>query len=267
MTKSAVAPPLSEISHDLEAWIPKPLVKRLFEAYREIKENFYLSRHEPAELNGGKLSEVVFRILENETTGKYTPLGTQVKNFQDKCRSFESFTSVNDTIRFHIPRLLVAIYNIRNKRGVGHVGGDVIPNLADSILIATGADWIMAELLRLHYGCDLEQAQRWADGLVQRKLLLVYSVGDVKRVLNPGLNNQEKVLLFLATESPASVEDSVLRQWCEYSNLTVFIQTVLRKLHDKKLIEYDGKLCTILPTGIQVVEQNYEQWCNFSPTL
>lgn len=258
---------LKDIENDFAQWLPTTLIGPLLGSYTEIKENFYLGKHEPAELNAGKLCEVVFRILEQEAHGKHTPLGTSVKPFDAKCRSFESVTTAKESVRFHLPRLLVAVYDIRNKRGVGHVGGEVNPNVADATLVATAADWVMAELIRLHYGCSLAQAQQWVDGLVQRRLPLVYEVGGKKRVLNPALGFQERVLLLLAGEHPGGLSEGDLLAWTEHSNGSSFRSKILGALHKKKLIERHEGTCSILPPGLRVVEDNYSLWSQYTPAL
>jgi len=264
---ASIGPTLDDVKTDLSTSLPPILVAALVDAYREIKENFYLAKHEPTELNAGKLCEVAYRILEQEAGGSYTALGTSIKPFDAKCRAFENQTSANDTIRFHIPRILVAVYNIRNKRGVGHIGGDVNPNLADATLVATAADWVMAELLRLHYRCSLDEAQRWVDGLVQRRLALIYEVGGKKRVLNPALSFQQRALVLLGSAFPASVDHRDLHDWTEHSNFTAFKRDVLKSLHKKKLIEYSPPSCSALPTGVKLLEDNYSAWCTYSPSL
>lgn len=257
-----------ELAEDLSQDLSKQLVEKLLKTYKEIKENFYLNRHEPAELNAAKFCEVIFRILEHETTtGHYTPLGTRIRNLGDRFRSFENITAANDSVRFHIPRVAIAIYNIRNKRGVGHVGGDVDPNLADASFVCAGADWILAELVRLHYHCTLEEAQELVDGLVQRKLLLIYKVGNRKRVLNPSLTYAEQTLLLLAGEFPQGVRDQTLWEWTGHSHLPTYKKDVLRPLHKKRLIEYSDSFCTALPTGVRIVEDNYAEWSDFVPEV
>src|SRR2546422_11519492 len=119
--------------------IPHEHVEKQLGSYREIKENFYLGKHEPSELNGAKFCEVIARILEHEARGTFTPLGTSIKNMGDKLRAFENDENANDSVRFHIPRVANAVYNIRNKRGVGHIGGDVQAKLADSSFVNVGA--------------------------------------------------------------------------------------------------------------------------------
>ncbi len=259
---------LDQLQTDLARSLPAELVGALIDSYREIKEAFLLGKHEPAELNAGKLCEVVYRVLEFETSRSYTPLGTSIKPFDAKCRAFESKTGHPESIRFHLPRLAVAVYDVRNKRGVGHVGADVNPNLADSTLVSTASDWMMAELIRMHYACSLDQAQKWVDGLVQRKLLLVHEVGGKKRVLNPALPFTIKVLVILAGEFPEGLDEKTLLDWTEHSNPTVFRRDVLKGLHKKKLIEYAPPKCTILPPGLRLVEENHQSWSTYAlPSL
>jgi hypothetical protein len=243
------------------------LVDGLLDAFREIRENLYLGKDEPAELNAAKLTEFVIRILEHETTGSYTAVGVRIVNVAERLRQFENCTQSNDSIRFHIPRVASAVYNIRNKRGVGHVGGDVNPNLADSTFVAVASDWILAELIRLHYSCSLEDAQRWVDGLVQRRLFLVYEIDGRKRVLNPSLGFPTRVLLLLASEFPNGIEDRTLFDWTEHSNFAVFRRDVLQSLHRRRLIEYSAPRCTALPPGLKLVEENYGDWVDYSPQI
>lgn len=258
---------LQQLKGDLSQSIPCELVEKLLDSYREIKENFYLGKHEPSELNGAKFCEVIARILEHEARGMFTPLGTSIKNMGDKLRGFENETNANESVRFHIPRVANAVYNIRNKRGVGHIGGDVDPNLADSTFVTAGADWILAELVRLHYHCTLEEAKKIVESLVQRRLFLVYEVEGKKRVLNPDLTFPETTLIVLAGEHPNGLEDRTLFDWTEHSNFAVYKRDVLRKLHRKRLIEYAEPMCTILPGGLKVVEDNYPVWASFAPGL
>ena len=258
---------LSQLQKDFSKSLPAELVNALFKSYRELKENFMLGKHEPTELNAAKLCEVVYRILEFETTRKYTALGVEVRNLGQHLKACEGATATNDSVRFHIPRVATAIYDIRNKRGVGHVGGDVSPNVADATFVAGAADWIVAELVRLHYQCTLEVAQGIVDGLVQRRSPLVYAVGATKRVLNPDLTYAQQTLILLAEEFPASVSDDTIWRWTGHSNFAVYKRDVLRPLHRKRLIDYTGSTCTALPTGLRVVEESYSEWADFEPTL
>lgn len=255
---------LQQVRKDLESALPLELVDALISSYGEIKQNFYLGRHEPSELNGGKFVEACVRILQYETSaGKYTALGSQIRNVIDELRCFERVPSTTaiESFRIHIPRALAAVYNVRNKRGVGHLGGDVNPNSADAALVVACADWVMAELLRVYYHCSLEEAQAIVDALVQRRLVLVHPVLGLRRVLLPSLSYKDQTLLFLAFEYPKEVTDSDLVAWTEPGNPSYYRRKVLGPLHSERLIEYyESRSCIILPPGLRYVESRYPGW-------
>jgi len=168
---------------------------------------------------------------------------------------------MNESYRIHIPRVLVAMYNIRNKRGVGHLGGDVNPNSSDSSLLVACADWIMAELFRIHYQCPLDEAQEIVNALVQRRLNLVHKIGKIKRVLLHSLSQRNQTILLLSSVYPDKVTTDELVQWIEPSNKSRYRNEVLRPLHKERLIEYnDSGWCMILPTGLNYVASQYSSW-------
>jgi hypothetical protein len=253
----------AKVREALAKHLPVALVDSLINSYREMKGNYYLEKHEPSELNGGKFVESCIRILQQESTGKHTAIGTQIVDIIGKLRDMEKLptNSLDETFRIHIPRVLVVIYNIRNKRGVGHLGGDVNPNRADAALLVACADWIMAELFRKYYSCTLEEAQAVVDVLVERQLLLVHDREGVRRVLLPSLNRTDQVLLLLTSEYPEPVSEESLLLWLEVANRAEFRRRVLAPLHAKRLIEFDKRgNCAAMPTGVRYVEANYPRW-------
>src|SRR5574341_1993314 len=89
--------------------LPSDLRSSLAKHYFEIKQNFAHQRYEPAELNGAKFCEIVYRILEWHTnSGTYTSLGQHIPNFIQGLRKFENKSGFNDSIRLHIPDVLAA---------------------------------------------------------------------------------------------------------------------------------------------------------------
>lgn len=250
---------------DLERAYPHELVAALLDAYKVMKENYFLGRYESSELNAGKFCEAVVRIIENVTSSRYTPLDTPIPNMIELLRGFERVQAdkCDVTYRIHIPRVLAAIYNIRNKRGVGHLGGDVNPNVADARITVAAADWVMSELFRINYSCSLEQAQQISDKLVERKLPLVYYVGNRRRVLNNRLSQKEKVLVLLAEVSPYHAALDELVQWVEPANPSAFRKNVIGELHSTRLIEVQGNECWLLPGGLRMVEDNIAKWSDF----
>ncbi len=145
---------LQTIKTDLQTKLPAELVDALLAHYVEIKEKFYLNKHEPSELNGGKFAEICFRILQHETAnGVYTPIGQQISQLAQELRRLEQLPVTNAiaSYRIHIPRTLILMCDIRNSRGVAHPGVDINPNHPDASLVTSCADWVLAELFRIYY--------------------------------------------------------------------------------------------------------------------
>jgi hypothetical protein len=255
---------IEKVSTDLKSKLPSELVDALLATYDDLKQNFYIGKHEPSELNGGKFCEACYRILQYETNGGiYTPIAVWIPDLIGKLRNLENLpaTPTNDTFRFHIPRVLIAMYNVRNKRGVGHLGGDVNPNLADSSLLVACADWVMADLFSIYYQCSLDEAQNIVNAFAQRKLMLVHETEDIKRVLLPSLSHRNQTLLLLSSAYPDKVLVEELVQWIEPANKSLYQSNILRKLHKDRLIEFNySGWCMALPTGLNYVASQYSCW-------
>ncbi|MDE0328700.1 MAG: hypothetical protein OXI78_06390 [Anaerolineaceae bacterium] len=241
--------------------VPDEIHERLKKHYREMKHNNALRKFEPSELNGGKICEDVFRVLEwhSSPTDTFTPYGTQIKNFKRSVSKFVNDTNLDDSVRFHIPDILCSIYNIRNKRGVGHTPGEIDPNFMDATLVAGCVDWIMAELVRLFHNISLDEARDMVKSMTTKKIPLIWEVGDVKRVLSPpsgSLSAKDKVLVLLYSETSNLLTASSLRQSIEYRNTTNFRNKVLIPLHNAELVHFDRTKDEIIlsPKGIKKVE-------------
>lgn len=240
--------------------LPSELRKELVDCYQAIITNYAEARWEPAELNGGKFCEIVYSIIHGALIGTFPSRSKKPQNLVDACRALESMTATpnlvgNRSLRIQIPRLLPYLYEIRNNRGVGHVGGDVDPNAADSSVVVATSSWVMAELVRIFHGSSLTEAQEVVDALVARRHPLVWSVNKTKRVLDPTLKKADQVLLLLYSESGwTDIEN--LRSWVEYANKTNFKSNVLSPLHKARWIEYSqpNDLARITPKGSMEVE-------------
>lgn len=245
--------------------LPAELRKELLDCYQSIITNYAEARWEPAELNGGKFCEIVYSIVRGALVGTFPVRSKKPANMVDACRALESMPPtpglVGDrSLRIQIPRLLPYLYEIRNNRGVGHVGGDVDPNAADSSAVLAASSWLMAELIRIFHGMSLLQAQEVVDALVSRHHPLVWSVGQTKRVLDPTLNKSDQVLILLYSES-GWTDIERLRSWVEYANKTNFKAKVLVPLHKTRHIEYahESGLVRITPRGSSDVEKRLVQ--------
>ena len=142
--------------------LPVGLRRDLLGAFEQILRNFRERRWEPAELNGGKLCEVVYSILRGQVDGKMPSRASKPKNMLEACQALEQVDAkkASRSVRIQIPRMLIALYEVRNNRGVGHVGGDVNPNLMDARVVVEMSKWVMADLVRVFH--DLPPRKRHA---------------------------------------------------------------------------------------------------------
>lgn len=239
--------------------LPDELRDALVDALNNVRQDYVERRWEPAELNGGKISEVVFRILEWRTSssGDYTSLTDLVKNFGISVRKFESDTAAPESVRFHIPNALSFLYSVRNKRGVGHVGGDVNPNHMDAEVVLNLSNWVVSELIRILHSVTVKQAQEAVEELVNKRNPLVWEVAGIRRILNLAMSYTDQVLVLLHRLHPHSVEDLNLFDWCGHSNKTSFRKQVLQNAHDETLIHYDKvkQLVHLSPKGVDHAER------------
>jgi len=249
---------MNQLQQSLSA-LPEDLGSALYQAYLEVQENYAIGRWEPTELNGGKLCEVVFRILEWFASGQntFTPLGTSIRNIGHQARQFVNDPSLPDGIRFHLPQAIDFLYTLRNKRGVGHVAGDIDPNHMDASAVIAMTKWIVAEIVRLLNDVTADVAKATVEEITAKMPELVWCVGEKRRVLAKELGYKEQTLLLLHREHPRPVDCRLLFEWTEYSRLSSFRTNILKRCHSERLIEYDESsgLVYLSPNGIQVAEE------------
>jgi len=150
------------------AGIPERLVDELLESYEEAKRRFHLRDLRPQEVEGGRFSEAVFRVLQHLCGQQVTPLGKTLPKVDKLLVQFENAAGQPDAVRIHIPRTLKLIYDIRNKRDAAHLGDEIDPNLQDATLVIGNMDWVVAELVRLHHNVGPDEAQRIIEDLVTK---------------------------------------------------------------------------------------------------
>ncbi|WP_375461912.1 hypothetical protein [uncultured Enterovirga sp.] len=236
--------------------VPQALEKELFEKFREIERNFRERRWEPAELNGGKLCEVAYCILRGHIDSNFPVKSYKPVNFYEACQKLEKEpASWGRSIRIQLPRILIALYEIRNNRNVGHVGGDVDPNHMDAVCVLHMAKWMVAELVRIFHGVSLPDATAMVEAISEREVSLIWDTGSVRRVLDNRLSMLEKTLVLLFGSTQPLSESDLIKS-LEHSNPSVYRRDVLRRAHADRLLEYgvDTKTVRISPLGIRRVE-------------
>lgn len=238
--------------------LPDALRGELLREFDSVIRNFREGKWEPSELNVGKLCEVVYTILRGHVDGTFAKRASKPKNMYDACKAFEKFGKTHPrTVAITMPRLLVALYEFRNNRGVGHVGGDVDANHMDAVFLVQGAKWLLGELVRIFHDVDIDTATQVVDALADRTIPIIWEVGGMKRVLDPSMSMRDRTLALLYSE-PGPIAEDDLVAWTEHSNASVYRRDILRRLHRSKHIEYDEQARTaqLSPLGSQYVEEN-----------
>jgi hypothetical protein len=243
------------------AGIPDDLIDALFDAYAEAKRRFYLGDHRPNEVEGGRFVEAALRILELKVFGACTPVGKQLPAVDGLIRRLESTGGHDPALTIHIPRLLLPVYTIRNKRDVAHLGPDISPNLQDSTIVVAVMDWVMAEFVRLYHQVNNTEAQQIIDGLVTREVPVVQMFGDYPKLLKDGVKLPEHLLILLYRRGAEGVTKSELGTWTAKAISRVpsarekaNIATALRRLDTAGEVHIDGARVYITFKGQKRVE-------------
>lgn len=230
---------------------------RLLKAYRGLKSAFLKRDFDACGLRAGRFCEVLLRWAQDKVTGVHIPFGTRILNFDAEVAKLEQTqrSAGPESVRIVIPRALNFLYALRNKRGIGHEGGDVDANQIDAATAVRVADWCVAEVIRVTHTLSLEEAQVICDAVAERQMPEVWEVLGKKRVMNTKLNFADQTLILLHSHPDAvPVEDLV--SWTEYSSASMYRRDVLGRLHKARLVEYDREtdMVVISPTGTGKVE-------------
>jgi len=192
-------------------------------------------------------------------------LTTEIRNFEGECRNLTNRPkdAAPDALRLVVPRMLLALYTLRNKRSGGHTASEVSPNLMDATVAEGMVDWIVAELFRLGNSLPPDQATATVNALVERRIPLVYIDGEYRCVMKADLAPREQLLVLLYAE-PTGATVSQLAEWARIPATTT--RRHLDALDRERLIRMDAKArpmrVTLLPPGERAVET--ADW--FSPT-
>jgi hypothetical protein len=244
------------IQTQLSVSLDSKLVTELLDAHSETKRNYYLGGLRLSEVEGGRFCEAVFRILEQITTGSFTPLGTQINTDQliNRLSQIPSGT-FPDSVRLHIPRALRLVYDIRNKRDAAHLADGIDPNLQDATLVVNIIDWILAELIRLYHNVSPDEASRIVNDIVEKEAPIVQDFEGFLKVLSPNLQAGDFCLVLVYHRGSAGATLEEITQWIRPAMRTN-IRRTLTNLSDKKdLIHFNGTKYFITRLGEQEVER------------
>jgi hypothetical protein len=148
--------------------------------------------------------------------------------------------------------MLPALYEVRNNRGVGHVGGDVDPNHMDATVVIAMCNWILAEMVRVMHSLSISEAQVLVDGIAERRVPLVWQLGEVRRLLDPDIRIRDALLILLSSSnSPVNLE--TIRDWAMYDNKQYFNRMARELEQERKIFISKEGTAQILPPGMDHV--------------
>jgi hypothetical protein len=240
--------------------IPEGLRLPLLTEYHSIIQNYSEHRWGPSELSGGKFCEIVYNILDGQAKNTYLSAPRKPPDFVGACRALESNSHVPRSFQILIPRLLPALFEVRNNRGVGHAGGDVDSNHMDATFVITSANWVMSELVRYFHNVSTSTAQSLVDNLVERRIPLIWEGEEMRRILDPQMKLQDQIIVLLATSTgQQNVAD--LYRWTGYNNRQYFLK-LLRKFHGERCLELsaDENSLQILPPGSAIASSIVQRY-------
>ena len=241
------------IRSSLIARFPSNLVDELLECYVEQKRNYYLGRMRPNEVEGGRFAEAAFRMLQHVAGVSVAPIAVQLDTTTIS-RTLENTTSAGDSVRFHIPRTLRVIYDIRNKRDAAHLADGIDANLQDSSFVSAALDWVLAEFIRLAQGLPPDRAFALVKAITIRRVPAVEQFGDFLKTLRPSLGPSDRILLLLYHRADGGATAAELSPWLKPKQRTNLSRTLAQLEHDKDHIVLAGGRYRLTRRGIFAIE-------------
>jgi hypothetical protein len=247
----------STIESQLAASLPPILVKELLDAHAEAKRSLYLGGLRLSGVEGGRFCEAAFRILEQITQGKFTPLGTMLKTdtLIDALEQLPK-TSHPDAVRIHIPRALRLVYDIRNKRDLAHLADGIDPNLQDATMVASVLDWVLAEFIRLYHNVSATEAQQLVADIVTRSVPVIQDFdGHLKLLKNLAASDHCLVLLYQRGDQGCTLHE--METWVRPSMRANLPRTLRILAEEKDLAHFDGQRYFVTRLGQKDVEAKH----------
>lgn len=191
---------------------PEALVDEVLAAFKDAKSRFYRNDLRPQAVEGGLFSEGVLRVMQFEATGIHDPLSLRTFNAGRVIGQLEGEVGAQDSVRFHVPRAVRLIYDIRNNRDTGHLTDGIDPNLQDATLVVGCMDWILAEMVRLAHNVPADQAQAMIADIVKKEVPVI-EVFDGKPVVLKDLRPGEHAAAILYWAGSDGLPIGTLKEW------------------------------------------------------
>lgn len=247
---------MADLAAILKSGLPDGLVDELLRQHVRAHQRLGAGDSEGALEAVGKYAEVAIRCNERLVTGSSTSLQRRLPRYDGIVRTIEGTPSGSspESLRVISPRVLHAVYTIRNKRRGGHVSGEVSPQRIDALLTLQMADWFLAELTRVLGQLTPDEGQALVDSLVQRRIPVVYRDEHVHVVTRRGLELRDEILVLVYSEAAGLTAQHIITSTgAPRTTAQRVIDSVVTERLAYKTLERPFRL-RLLPLGIREVE-------------
>lgn len=208
------------------------LAASLVEHFLKIREDAATKTLERAV--AGKFVETFVQCLQWLVFGKYDARPSVDQTLQ----KMEGEAVLTEGLRFSGTRTARAIYTMRNKRNIAHIG-EVDPNSIDLAFTAQASAWLMSELVRVATGVSMDEAGKVIEFLQMPIDDLIEDIRGV-RLVHGEFGVRDELLVLLRSYYPDDVPTAnilkSLERWNEGS-----VKNKLRDLVDTKEAFGDAK--------------------------
>jgi hypothetical protein len=213
--------------------IPQQLADDLVGDFLQLRQDVATSTL--GRSSGGKIVETFVQILQHLENGTYD----QKPDVDVYLRGLESRAStLDDGLRICAGRIARGLYAIRSKRNILHKGS-VDPNTYDQRMLLHGAEWMIAELLRLTQGLSMQEAGELIEFVHMPLGVLVEDFGNRRLVLH-NLIIEEELLVLLHSHYPEFVPVKNIRASMSRRS-SGSVNNTLRDLWKKRRVEGSTK--------------------------
>lgn len=232
---------------------PEVLVDEVLATFTEAKSRFYRGDLRPQAVEGGRFSEGVLRLMQFEASGVHDPLSLRTFNAGRAITKLENHTGASESVRFHVPRAVRLIYDVRNNRDTGHLRDGIDPNFQDASLVVSCMDWILAELVRIAHNVTPGEAQDLIADIVTKEVPLIQEI-EGKPIVLKSLAHLDHLLVILYWAGQGPITKGQLRDWLP-DRVTRNFSRVIASAVKGYLIHVEEDRVYLTPLGIDQVEK------------
>lgn len=239
-----------QIATNLSAYIDPTVVEDLLTTYYELVSKHRAGDLEAALTKAGRFVEHTLRAIEFIKTGTAP---AEIKSVLSTVRALENGTSLSESLRILIPRVLYGmIYNFRSKRDGVHVK-EIDPRHIDVAMGVSAASWVIAEFVRMYHDTDEATVEQCMLALSRTTIPFIETL-DGETFVAKKVESRTEILLLLAHAKTGGMTRSEigLAAKCSQSSVTRTLQYLIK---ERNVHLANSKKYKITSSGEMVLEE------------